>query len=870
MKLNRDVSENPTSGGLTEVIDAERDSDIKKDTQSDLRLMAILSALRNGYLPSNQQLDGWLGRLSTCLESTRQDGLSDETVTALGATKALTDTVRQVLREKDGDELLQDTLSMAWFETRRGSHRPPDQHAFSGPSARNEIPASQADRSFESDLARDVDAAAREGAERDGELREAVGYIRTLGTILFTNPELRAAITELTALAPKNGTDVVGAEGQDQDENALSTANNKGEAAPSADAGASSSDAVDDWRNADDFHIPGGFGDPDSGWDDDSDVFVDAETSVTLDPRVTAFLRRLRGAIASMQEQEGYTGAMTWLLDTFAAYEFEVVAQTHPELAPEYHTQPRMTPTRRILANLVTLWERFAANRSIGPIQQSINKLYAYILEDKAARGLSVQFDFFLRKVFLEKGYVSTDACVVRAAQLWDDLSAWLSNEAYAAQWNAVWAGMEHFVGVGQGFDIKSHQPKLRGWFSEDPLTVELDARWTAFTNALLLDNGRLAFKRGLWSELGQLAASGINWRGFITLPRMELVTPNVELVLENIHLSLANLFPSIIDFQVHDHTRFSPFAELRTSCEAATKTRLQIQAEQIQADIRDSPLSLRFAKLGLADQGRANIALTRRGIWFDVELEFDTHPNAEHVVQARRIDIGIDELSLVAKGTKRDGLYAVLLPTLGAPFLKWRLTSSWKLKLAKGIQQLDSELCRLRDSLNEKKERRTTGNSDSRASTRLFKVLAQRLQELQTVAAEQAAKKSRAIRAYRRRRKKSSASVSDSSQGNSATSSEDEEASSSDEEVGPGEPEPLRGFRISFALADAILPQVTADPEQSLLYRREQAEKAVRRSPLHPRGFASSMRCSATATGLGQSGLGGRPWRSPVFNSTN
>lgn len=52
MKLHCDVSEKPSSGGLAEVADAQRDPDIEKDTQADLRLMAILSALRNGCVTS--------------------------------------------------------------------------------------------------------------------------------------------------------------------------------------------------------------------------------------------------------------------------------------------------------------------------------------------------------------------------------------------------------------------------------------------------------------------------------------------------------------------------------------------------------------------------------------------------------------------------------------------------------------------------------------------------------------------------------------------------------------------------------------------------------------------------------------------------
>ncbi|GMK53994.1 hypothetical protein CspeluHIS016_0105800 [Cutaneotrichosporon spelunceum] len=788
MKLHRDVSENPSSGGLTEVIDAQRSAEIEKDTQSDLRLMAILSALRNGCLPSNQQLDDWLDRLSSFLGSAEQDGLSDDTVAALSTAKTFTDTLRQVLREKNGDELLQETLSMAWFETRKGGHRPQVQAATAFEN--KERPGTNTDRSFEEDLARNVDAAAPEWAVRDGQLREAVRYIRILGTILFTNSDLRVAITELTALAPKHSGKGVAIQGENQEGTANSSVKEEPNAAQTADAGPIDGGDAGDRQDAEYPPVPGAFGHPASGWEDIRNTFVDAAASVALDPRVTEFLGRLRGALASMQEEKGYTQAMTWLLDTFAAYEYDAIAQTHPELVPEYR-RPQMTPTRRILANI-------------------------------------------------------------------DNLSHWLSNEVYASKWNAAWAGLALFLGVDEGFDFKSHQGKLQGWFADDALTHELKTQWTQLTDALLLDNEQLVFKRVLWSEFGKLAITGINWRGFITLPRMEVVSPSVELVLENLHVSLANLFPSILDFQVHDQTRFSPFAELRGSCEAATRTRLRIQAEQIQADLRDMLVSVRVPRLGFSDQGRANIALTRRGLWFDIEVELDTHPRAEHVVQARRINIGIDELSLVMKGTRRDCLYATLLP-LGIPFLKWRLVSTWKLKLAQQIQRLDSELCELRDRVHEEKRRRTVGNSEPRASTRLFKVLVQRLREAKSVAAKQAAKKARAVRARSRRRK-------DSGMVRSTTPS-GEASISRGEEAGPDEPEPQRGFKLSFGLADAMLPHVSADRERSLLFRRERAERAARSTALDSTGSTSSMRLSTTAMGLGDSSLHRRPWRSPAFN---
>lgn len=203
----------------------------------------------------------------------------------------------------------------------------------------------------------------------------------------------------------------------------------------------------------------------------------------------------------------------------------------------------------------MTLAERFAHNRSLGPVQRAINTLYFYVLNDPTSRQLMLEIDIFIRGVLMEVGYLATAACVTRADDLWTRLDSWLSNEVYAAQWNAMWACISHFLGSNADADTNkpAPAPNAANWFADDPLTRELEVRWTALIDSLVIDNGRLAFKRAMWADLGRLCSSVVNWRGFITLPRVELMTPNVELILENVHLSLANLFPTVLDVQVHD-----------------------------------------------------------------------------------------------------------------------------------------------------------------------------------------------------------------------------------------------------------------------------------------------------------------------------
>lgn len=268
-----------------------------------------------------------------------------------------------------------------------------------------------------------------------------------------------------------------------------------------------------------------------------------------------------------------------------------------------------MTVTRRIIANMVILTERFAHSRSLGPVQRQINTLYTYVLEDPTSRQLVLEIDTFIRRVLTESGYVLNDECMAQGQELWSRLSAWLSNEVYAAQWNAMWHGVSQFLGFAPGLDGDSDSTSKLGsnasnWFSDEPLTRELETRWTAFTESLLMDNDRVVFKRSMWSDLGRLFCSAVNWRGLVTLPRVELVSPNVELVLENLHLSLANVFPTVLDLRIDDRVRFSPFRELQSTCAAATKTRIVIRGQQVQADVRNALVALKFVKLNIFDKG--------------------------------------------------------------------------------------------------------------------------------------------------------------------------------------------------------------------------------------------------------------------------
>lgn len=476
-----------------------------------------------------------------------------------------------------------------------------------------------------------------------------------------------------------------------------------------------------------------------------------------------------------MQESDGYLEAMKWLLDTFQYYEREVAM--NPDASP------LLNSTRELLRRVVAILERFANNRSLSTVQLSIIQLYRRVLDDPSFNVLGTDTDAYLRRVLLERGFLQTHDCVPEAEALWDRWGQWFADELNRAQWNVLFKAFSTWLG------LQDDDPDPEMWLPDDPVTrrLEEDLRRVA---RILLGN-----KRVVWADICRLIFPSVCGWGYVTIPRLEVCTPKVELVLENIHLSLANVIPTLTTYASQDIFKFTPFGELDAYCASKNRKRIQLRLEQVQADARDILACVRVKwPFRFAEQGRANVALTRQGVIVNLDIEVNLDPAATRVLVIHEAKVSVDEAKITAHGTSRDTLFRLALP-LATPFLRRLIAHKMTIKLNVLLERLNTEAVILRDRAQAE---------DASGIGAALRAMSRRWDELRAESVE--------WREY-------IASVEDSIRRGQ------EEPTAEQRRFRPE----LKRVKVSSRIEDALRPDVTAAPDESLLYRRAQEEKMAR-----------------------------------------
>jgi hypothetical protein len=253
------------------------------------------------------------------------------------------------------------------------------------------------------------------------------------------------------------------------------------------------------------------------------------------------------------------------------------------------------------------------------------------------------------------------------------------------------------------------------------------------------------------------------------------------------------------------------------------------------------------------------DIILARQGLSIDVTVDVDTRHSSPYVLRLVSAKVSFDEAAFSARGTHRDGLYRLLLPTVAVPLLKLRMSMRMKQKIRRGLRQLNAELVLLRDRIldadKDAVRRQRLGEAVPRPTARMWQIIQARVKEWKD------ASTGVPLPPPPRRPRRGSATS------NASTASTASTASVQSVAEPGGPPKPIRKFKISSRLEDAILPDMTHDSTASIVYRRSRAEQASRRMGDVVAAIGSSSSASmVSATATGMRGWPDKRWRSPVF----
>lgn len=611
--------------------------------------------------------------------------LGSDTVHALECLRSLNDTLRLALRDKNSDELVQDTLRLLWQESQGPSDEDdedeepvPYVYAFA---------EEEEDEPGDEDLHIAVLGTARAWGHPDGELASAGLHLRRLATIFVTNPEVREALTGLLGVAR----DML-----------------PSELRPPLPAPSKTINGPPDTPPTESLHVPGGWsGRSWSGSQSGSefDEFEDARSEVSLDEASAAFLNLVRRAVASLQAEPGFASSLSWLLALLEAYDAELVRVVKGV--------PAQTPTRRILRNVALFSDRFASGPAT-PLQSALIGLYVDAGNNLGLGLLWRDIDAYVRAVLLEPGYVHTSVCVEQGLELHARARQWLDDALYRHHWAELVRGVNRLLGWAPP---PEEEP-------EDQLKKRLIQNGKDLFAAIALDaRGHLTWKPKIWTDVAGMLAPHLRSLGALCIPRVEFITPNLEIVLENVALDWADVLPSVLSWEMYEALRWSVH---RTNVDESTSRRVRLRIEEMHADVRGGLGCIWIKPWNLRDTGLVDIQLARGGVSTEVDLDIDLRPGAAHILKPVNAAVKIDGLSMRVRESALgiDWLYRILLPLAAVPWLRNTLQEKWTEMLQEALERLDYELVLVRDRLQ--------AEGETPDLSRLMQVLVQRWREVQ------------------------------------------------------------------------------------------------------------------------------------------
>ncbi|KAI4525606.1 hypothetical protein K525DRAFT_290071 [Schizophyllum commune Loenen D] len=396
------------------------------------------------------------------------------------------------------------------------------------------------------------------------------------------------------------------------------------------------------------------------------------------------YIYRLKKVIVECQSHDDYQESITWLLDAISTY-FQ-----HGKEVGKQHAKHTAKASKNdgslneAWGQLRLLLERFANGVSMDIIFDAANALAEDARNDPALEQWLENANAYIRKLLLEPGFVLKDECNEEAAQLRKSGQVFFEDK-YKGHFDNFFQSIATF-GRGMG---------------EDPLNVRFGQDWARLTKDLLFDSeGRLAFKSELWADIRHtILPNVVDKIGYVPIPRIEYTDDAFDVVIENLVLSGRNLFPNIIEVRANNYFKYSPYASIKDE----GKHEFTLGFSQVQADLRD--VAFYFSKKSgfptISDSGLADIVLGGEGLKATVVVT--NTKDKSSVLKVKSVKVKVDSLKFSIRDSKHDLLYKTLKP-LVMGLVKKQIQKAVADAIRTGMEYVDGQLVSVRDRMNEAK----------------------------------------------------------------------------------------------------------------------------------------------------------------------
>ncbi|KAI0644415.1 hypothetical protein C8Q79DRAFT_1011468 [Trametes meyenii] len=754
-QAKKDISDRPAAGAVTEPIDRQK---VQIDVDRKLRLYGVFTAIKQSRLPTNDQIDAILARLShgSLADS---DNLSSDGQKVVQDTHDIVQTLRQLVAEKNADELLQNF----YWHTR-------DVNVDRAKKDPNEVLPVDNDK-----------------VKSDGQV--AVQHLRTLLSLVFTNAEVRKLFADFGLIgrdllargaekvaerarpdeeefrkidepAPEHkfyskggrevgpnetpvpevqvpGTNINVAHHPRADDPAAGTTVQRGNEVKRGDEAFQEAQFQKDQfqsqvqaeaqRQKEDVKQRAAVDQPPQHeadvqarkqglsvkWSDVKDTLRGRVPDEHKD-RVSEHKDRVKNFLSDEYFPEERRDQFIFRLkkviyecQSHEDYqgsmqwllnfleEYATHGRTIASHGKDSHQQLSSDPNLQTsLREIRTLLERFANGRSLDTIGDAMRALYDDAQQDERLRHWFRDVDEFVREALLQPGYILDDQANERANELRDS-GRQFYDDKYKTHFDNLFNNVQAWFGA----------------IAEDPLNKQIGNNFAQLAKDLFFDgDGNLKFKPELWADVRQQIIPGfIDQLGYVPIPRIEYTDESVDLVIENLALSGKNLFPNLVTMEARNFAKLSAYKSIQDEFHHE----FTLTLGQIQADMRDVAFYFR-KKTGtpkLTDSGLADILLGGSGLTVTVHL-VSADKDRSSVFKVKDVQTAIHTLKFSVRDSKHDTLYKVLGP-LATGLVKKQLQKALGQAVRTALEYVDGQLVAVRDEMAQARASEDKGRRD-------------------------------------------------------------------------------------------------------------------------------------------------------------
>ncbi|TPX66724.1 hypothetical protein SpCBS45565_g04267 [Spizellomyces sp. 'palustris'] len=384
---------------------------------------------------------------------------------------------------------------------------------------------------------------------------------------------------------------------------------------------------------------------------------------------VASLLRKL---ILKAHENPVYRHAFEYVLSL--VHKLERAAADKPEEFPDANVYA----AQRALKILI---ERFANNYPLDGVVASLTIFADRLKTDFELRNLLRDIRGFLRDSLEDYDFVVHEDYTYRAADL-IRRSRELLLRKYARDTGRLASELEHFVNA----------------LKEDELTSGLADDVKHLIDDLVRDSqGNYTFKSNLLGDISTVIFPALMEQvQYIPIPRIEHEDENWHIIVEDLVLESESFLPALMEIEVKNHAVI-PVRVKRWRTKSGLTTGFAVIMHQIQATVEDIPFYYRkksgFPKI--KDAGVADVAIGGDGITISTRCSLDTD-STERTLVAEDVRVYVDQLKVKLHDTRHDTLYTALSPLLNT-LIRNRVIETLETQIRDWIEEVDIYLTRLK-----------------------------------------------------------------------------------------------------------------------------------------------------------------------------